>query len=238
MTVDEGRARALRTFGVDGVRVRELAPTIVRQCHESMAVAQLEADMPHTGPYGYIWRKCLYEFRRVLGQLPTAEPVVVPRAGYSLVSFGGVVIFPWRYGRDASTPSTTRTFAVSDARVSIFTTHRGFHPQLDLTFEHPELSEDERQLLAEEDELLTKVMQSHPRVVVVAYASNPSALHDIHWGEATLGRDGLLTFSWNESLLSAPNGALVDLVAQGESFSEGPIPRPSLGAKDAELEAE
>ncbi len=233
MAIDEGRAWALRTLGADGVLVREQISAIIRDCHEKMANAQAEADMKHTGVYGQIWRKCLDEFVAVLGRLPSAE--VIPRRGYKLVSFNGVVLFPWRFARERSTEVGSRPFAVSDTRISLFTQERDLAQQrFDIEFEHPELTKEERELLDAEAKALEETLSSH-RVVVVPYASNPSAVHSIDWGEATLGVDGYLTFASMESLLDVGLGSLVDVEpAEGEGFSDGPVPRPQLGVKDEE----
>ncbi|UNX53605.1 hypothetical protein MF406_11455 [Georgenia sp. TF02-10] len=235
MAIDERRAWALRALGADGVRVREQISAIIRDCHEKMANAQAEADMKHTGVYGQIWRKCLDEFVAVLGRLPSAE--IIPRRGYKLVSFNGVVLFPWRFARERSTDIGSRPFAVSDTRISLFTQERDLAQQrLDIEFEHPELTEEERELLDAEAKALEETLSSH-RVVVVPYASNPSALHSIDWGEATLGADGYLTFASMESLLDVGLGSLVDVEpAEDEAFSDGPIPRPQLGVKEEEAD--
>ena len=233
MAIDEGRAWALRTLGADGVLVREQISAIIRDCHEKMANAQAEADMKHTGVYGQIWRKCLDEFVAVLGRLPSAE--IIPRRGYKLVSFNGVVLFPWRFARERSTDIGSRPFAVSDTRISLFTQERDLAQQrLDIEFEHPELTQEERELLDAEAKALEETLSSH-RVVVVPYSSNPSALHSVDWGEATLGADGYLTFASMESLLDVGSGSLVDVEsAEDEGFSDGPIPRPQLGVKEEE----
>ncbi|PVW04408.1 hypothetical protein DEA06_10430 [Microbacterium sp. Gd 4-13] len=235
MAIDEGRAWALRTLGADGVLVREQISAIIRDCHEKMANAQAEADMKHTGVYGQIWRKCLDEFVAVLGRLPSAE--IIPRRGYKLVSFNGVVLFPWRFARERSTDIGSRPFAVSDTRISLFRQERDLAQQrLDIEYEHPELTEEERELLDAEAKALEETLTSH-RVVVVPYASNPSALHSIDWGEATLGADGYLTFASMESLLDVGSDSLVDVEpAEEESFSNGPIPRPQLGVKEEEAD--
>lgn len=235
MAIDEGRAWALRTLGADGALVREQISAIIRDCHEKMANAQAEADMKHTGVYGQIWRKCLDEFVAVLGRLPSAD--IIPRRGYNLVSFNGAVLFPWRFARERSTDIGSRPFAVSDTRVSLFTRERDLAQQrLDIEFERPELTEEERELLDAETKALEETLTSH-RVVVVPYASNPYALHSIDWGEATLGADGYLTFASMESLLDVGTGSLVDVApAEDESFSDGPIPRPQLGVKKEEAD--
>lgn len=235
MAIDEGRAWALRTLGADGVLVREQISAIIRDCHEKMANAQAEADMKHTGVYGQIWRKCLDEFVAVLGRLPSAE--ILPRRGYKLVSFNGVVLFPWRFARERSTDIGSRPFAVSDTRISLFRQERDLAQQrLDIEFEHPELTEEERELLDAEAKALEETLTSH-RVVVVPYASNPSALHSIDWGEATLGADGYLTFASMESVLDVGSGSLVDVEpAEDEGFSNGPIPRAQLGVKEEEAD--
>lgn len=235
MAIDEGRAWALRTLGADGVLVREQISAIIRDCHEKMANAQAEADMKHTGVYGQIWRKCLDEFVAVLGRLPSAE--IIPRRGYKLVSFNGVVLFPWRFARERFTDIGSRPFAVSDTRISLFRQERDLAQQrLDIEYEHPELTEEERELLDAEAKALDETLTSH-RVVVVPYASNPSALHSIDWGEATLGADGYLTFASMEPLLDVGSDSLVDVEpAEEESFSNGPIPRPQLGVKEDEAD--
>lgn len=231
MTIDEGRVWALRTLGADGVLVREQISPIIRDCHEKMANAQAEAEMQHTGVYGQIWRKCLDEFVVVLGRLPSAE--IIPRRGYRLVSFDGVVLFPWRFARERSTDIGSRPFALSDTRISLFTQERDLAQQrFDIEVDHPELTEEERSLLDVESKVLEETLSSH-RVVVVPYASNPSALHSIDWGEATLGADGFLTFESMESLLDIESGSLVDVEhSEDEAFSGGPIPRPQLGVKE------
>ncbi|MGO2941283.1 MAG: hypothetical protein ACTIDO_03185 [Brevibacterium aurantiacum] len=233
MAIDEGRAWALRTLGADGVLVREQISGIIRDCHEKLANAQAEADMKHSGVYGQIWRKCVDEFVAVLGQLPSAE--IISRRGYKLVSFNGVVLFPWRFARERSTDIGSRPFAVSDTRISLFTQERDIAQQLlDIEFEHPELTKEEQELLDTEAKALKETLSSH-RVVVVPYASNPSALHSVEWGEATLGSDGYLTFATMESLLDIGSGSLVDVEpAEDEGFSDGPIPHPQLGVKEEE----
>ena len=233
MVIDEGRAWALRTLGVDGVLVREEIPAIIRDCHEKMANAQAEADMKHAGVYGQIWRKCLDEFVTVLGRHPSAE--IVPQRGYKLISFNGVILFPWRFARERSTDIGSRRFAGSETRILLFRKERDLgQPRFDIEFEHPELTEEERKLLDAEASALEKALTSH-RVVVVPYASNPSALHSIDWGEATLGTDGYLTFASIASLLDVDPGSLVDVApAEDEGFSNGPIPIPQLDVKEEE----
>lgn len=232
MAVDEGRAWALKTFGPDGVLVRERISAIIRNCHEKMANAQAEAEMTHSGVYGQIWRKCLDEFVAALGKLPSAE--ILPRRGYKLVAFNGVALFPWRFARERSTDICSQPFAVSNTRISLFEQERDqTHPRLDIEFDHPELTEEELVLLDTESAALESAMSTQPRVVVVPYASNPFALHSIDWGEATLGEDGYLTFKSMESLLEIGVGALMDVnSAEEDAFSDGPIPRPQLGVKE------
>lgn len=232
MAIDEGRTWALRVLGSDGVLVREQISAIIRDCHDKMANAQAEADMKHTGVYGQIWRKCLDEFVAVLGRLRSAE--VVRCRGYSLVAFNGVVLFPWRFARERATDIGSRAFAVSNTRVSLFTQEpTSAQRRLDIEFSHPELNEEERELLDAESKALEEALSNHPRVIVVPYASSPSALHSIDWGEATLGANGCLTFAWTESLLTVGAGSLVDVApSEEESFSDGPIPRPQLGVKE------
>lgn len=234
VAIDEGRAWALKTFGPDGVLVREQISAIIRNCHEKMANAQAEAEMTHSGVYGQIWRKCLDEFVAVLGKLPSAE--ILPLRGYKLVAFNGVALFPWRFARERSADIGSQPFAVSNTRISLFEQERNqMPPRLDIEFDHPELTTEELALLDAESTALGSVMSTQPRVVVVPYASNPFALHSVDWGEATLGEDGYLTFESMESLLEIGVGTLIDInPAEEDAFSEGPIPRPQLGVKEEE----
>lgn len=206
MAIEEGRAWALKMLGPDGVLVREQIPAIIRECHERMANAQAEADMKHSGPYGYIWRRCLDEFSSRLSQLPSADLITVPRAGYKLVSFGGVVVFPWRFARERSAAIGSRPFAVSDTRVSLFTSRpEVVHSQLDFNFEHPEFTEEELALLAAEDKALQETLSRHPRVVVVAYASNPSSLLALHGARPRWARTATSpSHRWSRCLTPVP----------------------------------
>lgn len=230
MVADPGREWALKTFGQDGVLIREQIPKIIQECHENMADSQAAAEMPHAGPYGYIWRKCLYEFSRVLGKLPTAEVISVP--GYKLVSFNGVVLFPWRYAKEGKIDVESRQFAVSGTRLSLFTQPHGDPDSLlPIEFGHPELTVEDRDYLDEAAKTLSDAFGGNPYVVVVPYASNPSALHSIGWGEAALGADGYLTFEKFETLLDLGRSSLAEVGSADEAFSDGPIPRPQLGVK-------
>lgn len=235
--MDAGRTWALQTFGADGVRIREQVPEILLDCHTKMANAQAEAQMSHTGPYGYIWKKALDEFVTQLGLLPSAEIVSLYRSPYKLVAFGDVVLFPWRFSRDLFSDPSEAKFAVSDARISIFTKRpRRAHTRLDIPFEHEELTAEEQEILQDEEKLLAKVLETHPRVVVVAYSSNPKSLNSIFWGEASLSEDGSLTFMGGEALLPSPHGQLVGV--ESASFDSGEIPRAELGVKELGTEGQ
>jgi len=139
-------------------------------------------------------------------------------------------LFPWRFAREPSTDIGSRPFAVSDTRVSLFGEERDSTQQrLDIEFEHPELTEEERELLDAESKALEEALSTHSRVVVVPYASNPFALYSVDWGEATLGSDGYLTFASMESLLEVGAGSLVDVDLTAAAFAAGEAdPKPGL----------
>ncbi len=220
-----GREWALQTLGSDGVLVREQVQEIILQCHEQMANAQAEAQMNHSGPYSYIWLKCLNEFSSKLGRLPSAEIVPLYRTPYKLVSVGGVIVFPWRFGRDANDSATDSIFAISGTRERITKIRPTVsQPRLDIEFEHPELSEEELQIA---DDRITAELAKRTPLVVVGYASNPTVLHQIVWGEAVLQEDRRLKFSHLEVLHSANEAELVGV--GGAAFDEGEIPRPQFG---------
>lgn len=220
-----GREWALKTLGVDGALAMEQVQEIILRCHEQMANAQGEAQMNHSGVYSYIWLKCLNEFSLQLGRLASAEIVPLYRTPYKLVSVGGVIVFPWRYGRDASDSIEDSIFAISGTREQI--TKMKFansQPRLDIEFDHPELTEEELRLA--EDRITTELAKRAP-LVVVGYSSNPSVLHQIVWGQATLGDDRRLKFSHLETLHTAAEASLVG--TGGAAFDEGEIPRPQFG---------
>ncbi|MCQ9368142.1 hypothetical protein NQ036_07790 [Brevibacterium sp. 91QC2O2] len=236
MSDSSGREWALQMLGPDGVQVREIIPTIIRLCHEKMANAQAEAEMAHSGVYGQIWRKCLSEFIEALGGLPTAE--LVPQRGYTLVSFNGVILFPWRFARDSYTDLNSRPFGVSATRISLLTQAPEFSQQrFDMEFPHPELTKEELDL-GIEAQAIRDAYPTH-KVVVIAYASSPSKLFSIRWGDAVLGTDRRLTFNTLESLLDVtPNNPVNASPSKTDGFSTGPIPRPLLGAKEEEAGGE
>jgi hypothetical protein len=233
LLVDERRAWALKTFGEDGVRVRELVPTIIRSAHDRMADAQSAAEMANAGVYGQVWLKCLKEFESVLGRLPSARLVKIKRATYKLVSINDVILFPWRYARDGAVEIKSRQFAGSDARRGVFLmTSSRSDAQLPIPFEHPELTAEEARYVEEEQRALLTAMAQHQRVVVVGFASSPASLYDVQWGEAVLAEDGKLELLNPESLLKLAQPALADVNAQGDGFASGDRPAAVLGVRE------
>ncbi|TFC19900.1 hypothetical protein [Cryobacterium sp. MDB2-10] len=236
MTVDEGRAWALKQFGHDGVRVREAVPRIIRAGHEDLATAQMHSNMKTAGVYGNIWRRCLDDFVAELGTLPSAEVFAPYRAGYRVVRFQGTVLFPWRYARDATTEVESRRFAVSSGRKGLWQRQRAIgQPQLDIPDERPELTDEDLTVLEENLSVVQGLLQEQVQVVVVNFSSSPRGIYGIEWGMTRVDGEGRLIYDgFRESLLTGVSSALVDLNSSTEGFAAGPIHRPTLSARKVE----
>lgn len=222
-------------FGPVGDEIRDNVLEIVQNCHSRLSNAQDTSEMGAKLVYGTVWKAALEDFLTQLMKFPGAQKVVPAGANYSLVAIGDTVFFPWRFGRDPFQNLEDATFAVSNARIRIFSTpFKAPHPELDLGIypTAPPTSGEEDQGGAREGELRELMTRKKFRVVVVGFSSRPGLLHSVDWGQATLGVDGHLIWGHHERLLEAGKATMTVVDDQTAAFNEGELPEKFVAPKE------
>ena len=236
--MDDGRRWAIETFGAHGVHIRDTVPRLVREEHNASADAQEASGHRSRGVYGEFWRGILEKFEQ-FGNLPGSALIRPGQAPYSIPVVNGVAIFPWRYGRNSEGDLAATPFLTSDARAAIFDLS-GFDVQqeLDLGLTRPELTPEEQELADVVEKAIRDELVSSGKLVVVAISSSVNGLHDMTWGEVSLGEDGCLQFGFNESLMGLKPLKPFAVPDEGKTFTTGEPPAKDLGLQgQAEDEA-
>lgn len=232
--MEPGRRWAIETFGAAGVQLRTRVAQLVRDEHDASADAQEASGHRSRGVYGQFWRGVLERFEE-LGQLPHGSLVRPGHAPYKIPVINGVAVFPWRYGRTGHEDLATTSFITSPARLAV-TNLETAHAQgeLDLGIVPPELTEEERVLAEVVEQTIGGGAGLARKLVVVAISSSPVALHDLRWGEVTLGPDGCIQWSFCEDLIKVPAGRRVGLVSTDATFTAGEPPAKRLSLRTDE----
>lgn len=239
MTTLEGMAWSRQILGEDGPYVQSVLPRVLVATHNRYVAMQTALDLGNATPYGLMWlgvpKALVDEFAGVAG-VQIYRPF---RASYQLPVINGVPLIPWRYAKDTKTDIKKVPFGapVSETRKSVFNT-------LDLPAELPlgeeglgeavvaELSPEQRQELDAYGENIRELAAAHELVAVLAYASNPHALHHAHFGYAKLRDDGMLQGEHCEQLeLSSAGMSAQRRVTSTDTrpaFDAGPVQTPSL----------
>ena len=178
-----------------------------------MAAGQVRTNSTANFAYGAIWHRILQEFtEQVPVHFPSAQSLKpAPYANFSLMSVNGAVLFPIRYAGDlkAGRDRIQLSKRSSETRLSILAGRvPNPAPALDLWPDEDPAWEPTNPLVSAELERARVAVRyaadNAPKVVVVAFASNPLALHRIVWGEVEVMPDYTLKFtSGGEDLLPA-----------------------------------
>jgi hypothetical protein len=178
------------------------------------------------------------QFEDQLGSLPTAQRYRPPGAPYKLPVVNGVALFPWRYAHDAVTELAQASFGLdaSATRIDVLTRGADVPDMLPFgevtNYDIPEVAAlDIERYRAQ----FRETAAAHP-VVVVAYASNPDALHNIHWADVkSLRADGTLELGYREPLYVRPSPppepGIKPIRDPGPSFDGGPLQTPVISPR-------
>lgn len=210
-------------FGSPSEDIRKDVFDLVKGCHERLSDSQDASGMRTRGVYGQIWRATLEDFEFALMKYPGAQQITPKGANYRVVAIGDTVIFPWRFAKDLSQSLQDTRFAVSDARLALFSLPFSEPPaELDLGLyaSGSELSPDDETTVVESD--LRTLLDSF-RVVVVGFSSQPGRLHTVEWGEAMLGDEGYLVWAEHEQLMDS-KATIQESMEEPQAFDEGPVP--------------
>lgn len=229
----ESRAWLIERFGADGTHLRSGLADMLQYCHRGMAESQERAPMKAQAVYGQIWRAVHDEMLERYQSLPTAQVYRPKNAPYKILVVHGTALFPWRYAHDTRTELDQASFGLD-----VSPTRRAILEGADVPDMLPfgemtdsDLPADE----AEEVELYRSAFREaaadHP-VVVLAYASNPTALLNVIWGDSKqLRDDGTLEWGWRERLYSQPIPPDSGQVPEKDSrpdFADAPLPKPRV----------
>lgn len=196
-------AWSLERFGADGGRLREGLPRVLWACHTGMAAAQQVAPVENNGVYGNMW---LSVHQGIVGEfegLSAAQKYRPHGASYEILVVNGTAIFPLRYAHDAVTKPNNMSLGrqVSSTRRSVILGESCPEPLLPFADGEPaELDPAVVDEVARYRQEFRDVASEHP-VVVTAYASNPTNLHNAYWGDVkSLRADGGLSLGYLERL--------------------------------------
>lgn len=205
------------TFGPVGGILREELLKLILECHNNLVNAQDVSKQKHEGIYGNMYRRVMEGIVEKWGDLPEAE--IIKYREYKFLAINGAILFPWRYGKDATRKIESCDFNPGDSRLR----HLLFG------------KEDESQLCLDLDAGVSNQLQDVAGkydVVIVGYASSPSALYNIEWGKVTsVSENGFLDFSFRERLFDnnvSGIGSMDIIAVNDEAFDVGPIPYPQL----------
>ncbi|GAB3852162.1 hypothetical protein ACFPIJ_54015 [Dactylosporangium cerinum] len=235
----EALAWSREVLGEPGPYVRETLPNLLVATHGRYVAYQQQSGLADASPYGLIWLGMPKAVVDGLSGVAGVQRHRPKRGRYFLPVVSGVPIIPWRYARDGKTDLKTVPFGkpVSDTRRSLF------EPP-SLPAELPlgeiglgdaviaELPEEQQQQFNEYGADIRALATTGGLVAVLAFASNPDALLNAHFGYARLGPGDLLDWAYCEPIeLSSVDTAFVrDTTTRddGPTFDSGPLERPKL----------
>ncbi len=233
---EEASAWARGRFGEGAGEIRRRVARAMATAHASAAAAQAVSETERRHPYGGAIRNTQHErLVEELRGLPGVEVHAPPGASYELVTLSEqrVTLYPLRYANDGHTPREKAKIRLSMIRLELLGPGEAVDPG-QLTFDHADLTAEE---IEEEFEARADIEQqlgSLSRVVIIGYASSPEGLHNLGWGEGSLGTDGYLSWGCWESLplpgSATGDGGLGDI--GGGPVPVAPVaPRPGPPAK-------
>ena len=238
MSAEPGRGWALQVFGPDGVKVRAELPAAMRGLHTRMADAQDASGMRTRGVYGNIWRGALETFIDQFGGLPGAALFTPNGANYKVVCLNGTLLFPWRFSTDDPAAISSASLITSPARLALFTQTRPVQEdELDLDFERPELTDDDRKILESYGAHIARAKSEERNVVLVAYSSSPTGLHSLEWGEvgSVDPESGRVTWGFHENLIAPADQTAIETTATSTHFASGEVPQAIVVPKRAAI---
>jgi hypothetical protein len=105
--------------------------------------------------------------------------------------------------------------------------------ELDLGLPENQLTPEQQELADVVEKAIRGQFVSSGKVVVVAISSSVNGLHDMTWGEVSLGEDGCLQFGFNESLMGLEPLTPFAVPDENKTFTTGEPP-----VKDLELQGQ
>jgi hypothetical protein len=180
-------------FGSAAADLVLTVPLAIQRAHQRAMAAHAAGGLETNEAYGSTLHAAQYEelvsLSRLIDGVAIRKPVSVQTGPVKLVIIDetAVVLYPWRYAKDRSKPRDKAKFdpPVSDLRKMLLTlAARPIDPQLTLD----DADRDYEELEAEwaEELAILEQLRRFGQVVTIGYASNPSGLFDLGWGDLEL----------------------------------------------------
>jgi hypothetical protein len=194
------RAEAL--FGPSAGDLLQAVGRAVYQAHGQALDAHISGGLHSNDTYGATLHVAQYEqlvdMTRGIPGVSIRRPTDV-RCRFELVVLDEqkVVIYPWRYATDRTTPRENAHMRppVSELRKTLLAlTASTVGGQL--TFEDAELDADELDARFEEEALVLAQLAEFGQVIIVGFASSPAGLFDLGWGQAELIDESKGSVKW------------------------------------------
>jgi hypothetical protein len=186
-------------FGGAAPDIRDAVVSAIPAAHRDAVTAQVGGRTPKKDPYGHTMKnrqhECLVEAAR---EIPGVQLFRPRGASFELVRLPetGVILFPWRYATDGRTPREKARMRTSGLRHDLLSgTASGMPGQL--TIEHAELGDEELEARLAGDDAVVAQLREIARIVIIGYASDPSSIFELGWGDAEL-LDTSGTVSWSK----------------------------------------
>jgi hypothetical protein len=241
----ERRAWLLERFGSDGQSLFSGLPGMLRECHLGMADAQKVAPLKSRAVYGQIWRAMHDAIEDEFGSLPTAQLIRPDHAPYKVLVVKGTVVFPWRFADNDVADIDQASFGslVSATRETILSGRLSVPPMLPIGDVDTDGEGDDVEAIERYRAVFRRAVDEHS-VVVVAYASNSSALLSAYWGDVMeLRQDGSLEWGYREQIdLTTPvppkrRLTTADSERDRPSFATGPLTEPAVRPRQRPVDA-
>lgn len=198
---DEVSAWAAGRFGAAAGEVRRRVVRAVVDAHDSAAAAQAVSKTNKRDPYGHTMKNTQHE--RLVEELRDLPGVEIRPSGASYelarLPHRQVTLYPLRYANDGNTPREKAKIRLSTIRMDLLGPAHQADPE-QLTIDHAELTQEEIQDEFGARAEIERQLGSLSCVVIIGYASSPGGIHDLGWGEGSLGHDGHLRWVFWESL--------------------------------------
>lgn len=190
-------------FGVAAGDLTRAVTLAIHQAHGLAMDAHISSTLRSNDAYGATLHVTQYEqvveFARDIPGVSIRRPTDV-RCRFELVVVDDppVVLYPWRYATDRTTPREKAKLRqpVSDLRKTLLVlTANTISGQL--TFDQAELDHDQLEVELAEEEAVLAQLAEFGQVVTIGFASNPGGgIFDLGWGEAELVDENTGEVKW------------------------------------------
>jgi hypothetical protein len=202
-------------FGAIAADLLQAMSRAIYQAHGLALDAHISGMLQSNDTYGATLHVAQYEqlveMARDISSVSVGRPADV-RCRFELVVLDEqrVVLYPWRYATDRTTPREKAKMRqpVSDLRKTLLALS-GNTVNGQLTFDHAALDPDELEAQFAEEALVLAQLAEFGQVVIVGFASSPAGLFDLGWGQAELIDESKGTVKWThwEQLPPAERGS-------------------------------